>query len=364
MFRLPSRGNNIRVQPRFFNPNPPSGEGWSLPVMKGKGLARPPVPVKFFGTVAKKDDQKNKKQKHARAEKNKNLINQAVFILSQSTTGRALLEHLTEKKYHIVFDDDKMNAGNMTGLCDPAKKLVYLGGTEDVEILALVLAHEAAHAMQNEQKNLFPTSAHRPDAAIRLSFAIEADAYAHQMQCALELFHGDPGGPGNQVIFPGALAKMRKSHPEIAQAAEEVLKRDPKALENGAVMAASFLGFYEDDKMREFYESMHMDFCDEYAGKHKKGSASQSFTASSSFSREVDSDWIKDRIAHQGRPYLKQHLPTLDFHNMHYSGLHLATVQRIAKFYKEHLPSRTVPRMKVKNSRASRPNHSQSPKPD
>lgn len=361
MFRLPQPGDDIRTQPRFYNPGPETGEGWTVPVLKGAGLARPPVPVRYFGTVATKDDRKDRGKKHARAEKNREALNQAVFILSQSETGRLLLKGLTDKNYRIVFDDDRMNAGSMTGLCDPAKKLILLSGAAEVETLVLVLAHEAAHVMQNEEKNLFPTSGHSPEAGIRLSFAIEADAYAHQMQVALELCCGDSAGPANQVIFPGVLARMHRNFPRIARAAEAALRKDPGALRNGGVMAAGFLAFYEDSRMKKFYEDMHMDFCDNFAARHARGSATQSFSLAGAFSRDAGSEWIKERINHRGLPYLKTHLPALDLCAMPYSGLHLETAQRIAKFYRDHLPARQVPRLKIRNAGSA--NQPPRPKP-
>ena len=337
-------GDFVMLPPKMetpIPPKPPIDRGDWTDFKPGHGYARPPVEVDFAGTiVTEKPDpfatpaQKARRQKQIdkEVEQNAKVLEEAVYILSQSPTGRDVLEQMTKEGYKIVFDDRRTGDRGAGGLCDPTDKLIILRGHDNPEYLALLLGHESVHAVQNTRHDLFPSTRHRPEVGIKLSFAIEADAYAQQSQIALELAYGDPEGPEDQVRFEGPLLQMRERFPDIIKAAEKVLLNET-ALQNGATVAAAFEAFYDNFYLRTFYEDSHIEWADTYAPK-LKGSFPW---LQRHFSKDVDSDWIKDRIQHRGKSYLNDHLPHMTFDDARHSGLTDVTAKKIRKFYKDHM---------------------------
>lgn len=351
MSRLPSIGTT----PYFFNRHaaPPEDDGdcWTLEVQT-VSRARPPVPVKFLGTVhhEKPDPFASEEARAARkaelreeAESNAKALERAVFILSQSPTGRDVLERMTAEGYRIAFDDRRTGDRDAGGLCDPSDKTIVLRGHENPEYLALLLGHECVHAVQNTRHDLFPSTAHRPEAGIKLSFAIEADAYAQQTQIALELAYGDPEGPRDQIRLDGPLQQMRERFPNLVRAAERVMG-DEKSLSNGATVAAVFEAFYDDFHLRTFYEDSHIEWAETYAPQAKKSARGW---LQKPFAGDADSDWVKSRLQHKGEPYLERHAPHLRFDDARHSGITQETAERVKDFYAKHLPKEKKPSLKI-----------------
>jgi hypothetical protein len=327
-------------------PVPPGRGDWTVEV-PGQGWARPPVQVDFIGTINnEKPDpfaseaarKKRQRQLEHEAEQNAQALEKAVFILSQSPTGRDVLEQLTKEGYRIVFDDRRTGDRGAGGLCDPSDKLIILRGHDNPEYLALLLGHESVHAVQNTRHDLFPSTRHRPEVGIKMSFAIEADAYAQQSQIALELAYGDPAGPKDQLRMEGPLMQMRERFPDIIRAAERVLIND-KALQNGATVAAAFEAFYDNFYLRTFYEDAHIEWAETYAPK-LKGSFPW---LQRHFTKDTDSQWIKDHIQHRGKSYLNEHLPHMSFDDRRHSGVSDVTAKRIKNFYHNHLQKEPEP---------------------
>ncbi len=358
MSRLPAR-----LTPFFYDPSqppappekppvPPSinnnGE-WSEPTPAGK--ARKTVAVNFIGTVVHErpdpfatEEQKQNRQTHWEkvAARNEKVLNEALFILSQSPTGRDVLEQMTKEGYRVVFDDKRTGDRGAGGLCDPSDKTIILRGHTNAAYLALLIGHEAVHAVQNTRHDIFPSTRHKPEVGIKLSFAIEADAYAQQAQIALELAYGDPAGPADQIRFQEPLKQMRSRFPDIMKAAERVFSRE-KNMQNGASVAAAFEAFYDNFYLRTFYEDAHIEWADTYA-PHLKGKFPW---VQKHFSKDVDSQWIKDRIQHRGKAYLNEHAPRLSFNDARHSGLSEVTAKKVDKFYRDHLPSQPMPKLKA-----------------
>jgi hypothetical protein len=347
--------SSVPLPPAPVPPVPPQDRGdWTVAVRNEDGttsFARPAVQVDFIGTINNEkadpfatDAQKARRAKQLarEAEQNAEALEKAVFILSQSPTGRDVLEQLTKEGYRIVFDDRRTGDRGAGGLCDPSDKLIILRGHDNPEYLALLLGHESVHAVQNSRWDLFPSTRHKPEVGIKMSFAIEADAYAQQSQIALELAYGDPAGPKDQLRMDGPLLQMRDRFPDIIRAAEKVLI-DDKSLQNGATVAAAFEAFYDNFYLRTFYEDAHIEWAETYAPK-LKGSFPW---LQRHFSKDTDSQWIKDRIQHRGKSYLNDHLPHMSFDDRRHSGVSETTAKRIMKFYKAHLAKEAEPVLKT-----------------
>jgi len=359
MSRLPAR-----LTPFFFDssqppvppesPTPPTPPiinrgDWTEPTPDG--WARKTVAVNFIGTVVHErpdpfatEEQKKKRQQQLDkiADRNERVLNEALFILSQSPTGRDVLEQMTKEGYRVVFDDKRTGERGAGGLCDPSDKTIILRGHDNPAYLALLIGHESVHAVQNTRHDIFPSTRHKPEAGIKLSFAIEADAYAQQSQIALELAYGDPDGPADQIKLEEPLKQMRQRFPDIMHAAERVLSKADN-IRNGASVAAAFEAFYDSFHLRTFYEDAHIEWADTYA-PHLKGRFP---FVQRHFTKDVDSQWIKDRIQHRGKAYLNQHAPHLTFDDARHSGLTDVTIKKVEKFYADHLP--TLPKPKLKN---------------
>lgn len=344
-FNMVAGPTPVAEMSRINPPQPPKDRGdWTVPVTDEDGnkvFARPAVQVDFIGTIQmeKPDPRLTEAQKKKRqakldedAELNRKCLEEAVFILSQSPTGRDVLEQMTKEGYRIVFDERRTGDRGAGGLCDPSEKLIILKGHDNPGYLALLLGHESVHAVQNTRHDLFPSTRHKPEVGIKMSFAIEADAYAQQSQIALELHYGDPDGPKDQLRMKEPLQQMRERFPDIIRAAEKVLIND-KALQNGATVAASFEAFYDNFYLRTFYEDAHIDWANQYAPR-LKGSFPW---LQRHFSKDTDSTWIKDRIQHRGKSYLNDHLPNMTFDDARHSGLTEVTDKKIQKFYKNHM---------------------------
>ncbi|MBI1215641.1 MAG: hypothetical protein GC185_07470 [Alphaproteobacteria bacterium] len=338
------------VPPGAIPPVPPPDRGdWTVEI-PGKGYARPPVQVDFAGTISheRPDPYASPAKKAARKKRleaeelrNEKVLEEAVFILSQSPTGRDVLEQMTKEGYRIVFDDRRTGERGAGGLCDPSDKLIILRGHDNPEYLALLLGHESVHAVQNTRHDMFPSTRHKPEVGIKMSFAIEADAYAQQSQIALELAYGDPDGPDDQLRMDGPLLQMRERFPDIIHAAERVLS-DEESMQNGKSVAAAFEAFYDNFYLRTFYEDAHIEWAEAYAPR-LKGSFPW---LQRHFSNDTDSQWIKDRIQHRGKSYLNDHLPNMTFDDARHSGVTAETGKRIEKFYENHMPKGKKPLLK------------------
>lgn len=344
------RAFKASARPAFFDPSsdgglppdfsggaPPDGghPDWPLPA-PGLMRARTPVAIEFLGTTGKDTVTPEA------AEDNRRLLEQAIFILSQSATGRALLEDMTAEGFRVVFDDTATGEKGAGGLCDPNKKLLILRHHNSAEYLALLIGHEAVHAVQNARHNLFPSSQHRPDTGIRMSFAIEADAYAQQTQIALELAYGDPKGPSDQWRMQEPLRQMRNRFPDLVLAAEKVMLTSD-ALENGRTVAAAFEAFYDNFHLRTFYEDMHVSWVDSVAPRMKPPIGK----ISRHFNKAVNSGRLKQHIMHRGKPYLEIHTPNLDLDDARHAGVSDVTAGKIEAFYKKHMAkSEILPELK------------------
>lgn len=333
------------------NDNQSLGNDWVISAGKQqKKLKRPPVKVNYLGSIADyepdpladpKVNQQNEAYFKQYITNNDRVLKQAIDILSQSRTGRYLLEEMTKEGYRIAFDDRRTGAHGAGGLCDAANKLLALRSEKDPYYVALVIGHEAVHALQNAKSDIFPSSLHKPEEGIKLSFAIEADAYAQQVQMALELSYGDSKGPANQIKYDQPLQQMRKRFPDIVKAAEKSFM-DAKDLESGLVCAAAFEAFYENPRLRTFYEDAHIQWANMYAPRLMQNKTQQK----RNFSKSVKSQHVKSHLLHLGKPYVENVFPKLDLNDEKHSGLSKETCAEVQTFYQSFKPNARPPKLK------------------
>lgn len=292
----------------------------------------------------------------ATAEKNHAILDLALLRLSQSATGRDLLERLQTAGYGIFFDDDATAARGASGLCDTAGRRLVVKSCDDADTLALLLAHEGVHALQAERADdLLPSSRHRPETVFRLAFAIEADAYAQQIQTAFELARGNPS-------FARPLLLMRARFPSLVRAADRALARAAQtdgdggaaALADGRVCAAVFNAFYDDFGLRSYYERAHLDWLKSVVSQDTAKSAdgaAKDFNARSKtgalFRRDMTGARLRGLLQWRGVAYLDRHRPDIDFTQPRHAGLSAPTLAAVRDFYARHLQGRRMPAVPV-----------------
>lgn len=326
-------------QAGLFRPDDPLRAAFAA----GATFWRAPVAVESLGTAGG----------DARlARKNADLLDMAVLRLSQSDTGRDLLTQLSAAGYAIVFDDAATAARGASGLCEVQTKRLILKSCDDADALALLLAHEGVHALQAERADdLLPSSRHRPETVFRLSFAIEADAYAQQIQTAFELARGNPS-------FARPLLLMRGRFPALVRAADRALQRaaasdgdgGAAALADGRVCAAVFNAFYDDAGLRSYYERAHLDWLKAVAASEDaqpQGHAAKSFNGKSRlnalFRRDMTGARLRGLLLWRGQAYLERHRPDIDFTQPRHAGLGEQARATVLDFYRQCLPGRKLP---------------------
>lgn len=291
----------------------------------------------------------------ALAARNAATLKAALEVLAHSATGCDLIQALNNAGYKVVFDDARTAERGASGLCEPASKTIVLKSIDDRDALALLLAHEAVHALQHARADdLLPSARHRPETVFRLAFAIEADAYAQQVQVAFEL--------SRTQVAQRPLLLMRSRFTGLVRAGDRILQeaadkdRDlgRAAVADGRLMAGLFSAFYDDFSMRTYYERAHLDFITAFAARHKldqykeEGGARGDFNASANgmselFRRDMTGERLKSLLLWRGQPYLKVQRPDLDFGAPRYAGLSAPTRAAVENFYKTYLPGRKMP---------------------
>ncbi len=178
---------------------------------------------------------------------------EAIFILSQSATGRRLMGTAIAADYGIVFMDDADK--NLRGYVDTEQKLVFLARTEDPRLLALTLGHELAHVSQAVNSNIkINVIRDHPLDALKKFMAIEADARAYEIKIAIEL---EFSAAANAIRFDGLLdmAARKTQIGALPALADKIRPQLPDGIAHDKIMAACFRAFYYDVDLRATYES-------------------------------------------------------------------------------------------------------------
>lgn len=185
---------------------------------------------------------------------------EAIFILSQSATGRRLMQTAIAADYGVVFVEDPDKS--LRGYVDWEQKIVFLAKESDPRLLALTLGHELAHVSQhvNGGADINVIKDH-PLSALKKFLAIEADARAYEIMIALELEYPAPSEDKNRIRFEG-MAQMAAIKTDIDVMPKLVAGIAPRladgSLAKDRAMAACFRAFYHDIALRATYENRLM----------------------------------------------------------------------------------------------------------
>lgn len=198
------------------------------------------------------------------ARENLNLVETALLILSQSKTGRELLQAAKDADYLIVVNPPVVGGagqeheGEAQGSADYESRLINLRCNAGPLALAFRLAHELAHVTQFEAGLKLSISGPHPVSALRQLLAQEADARAWEMRVAVELSAPLQGEPANRLVFPEALDAAAES---IGNSfGKDIVERIRPKVQDGTLkienaMLATFKAFYNSISLRAHYEA-------------------------------------------------------------------------------------------------------------
>ncbi len=253
----------------------------------------------------------------------------ALFILSQSDTGRYLLTEAKKSGTRLSLmppgqEDDFL------GQASSFSKTIRLSRKRTPEQMALTLAHECAHVIQFRSGLNGGPQGRLPD-AVRLMFAAEADALAHMAQVAAELKIGASGGWKSDAPFND----FAKDYPLAGSIADYLMKMEPEALGNGKLMAEVFKTFYQMPHIRVKYESGHVQGCEAEVAQAEKMGMLGDFKKALLFVRKASSEALMDKIAvHKGKPYLKEHGKDVNLSSAQYCGVSSLSKNRLVELLK------------------------------
>lgn len=194
-------------------------------------IARRPVEYIDGGTepAFKKDPRQNETQNaqamvdyEIRSNKNREHLQKAVFLLSQTDDGVRLLQKAKEMKFTLVFDSESCAEMNAVGLCDYANKKIPLAEGRSAAEVALTLKHELQH-MEDISRGMAYDLSDTPRNAILVNRALEGNARVSEAVAAAEAMMGSPHGPARQFRTAALFNCMWNKNPEIAKEADAAM---------------------------------------------------------------------------------------------------------------------------------------------
>lgn len=193
----------------------------------GDFIARHPVDYDYAGTIPKfnpndhhslQDKMGAAMEYAARDYRNKQNLQKAVFLLSQTEDGRRLLAKAKKMEFKFVFDHGQTSDRGAVGLCDYSNKIIPLAEGRTAESVALTLKHELQH-MEDIQKGVTYHSNCTLLSSIMADRALEANARVSEAVAAAQLYLGDPQGPERQFRSSTLFANLFHSKPAVGEAA-------------------------------------------------------------------------------------------------------------------------------------------------
>jgi hypothetical protein len=327
-------------RPISATPPVPTGE-WSLVVDENGDkvttraplptdlLARPPVQYHFGGTLpvyspARSGDRAGNLpgliDYETRAQVNKEYLDKAVFLLSQTDDGRRLLEKAWTNKFTLVFDPVRVAREGAAGLCDFQEKVIPIADGRSPAFVALVLKHELQH-MEDFMNGASYSPADTPKSARMAERALEGNARVSESVAAAEALLGSPKGPQQQFRTPSLFRTLWSSSNAMAEAAHAFLglAKQGKWKEFGAKV---FPQYFRQTDTLDYYDKRYADSLlkaapdisadqakAEKGQYHERGEAKARIAqvtakATAMFTNEKPAQQIANTVLLRGQPYL------------------------------------------------------------
>ncbi len=234
-------------------------------------LARHPVEYIYGGTFPKVkhtptyDDRNIRGEDHRehldyliRDKRNREFLDKAVFLLSQTDDGRRLLEKSQKMEFQIIFDDALCMEEGAVGLCDYTNKKIPLAQGRSPAEVALTLKHELQH-MEDMDNGLGYSSADIPKNGIFGNRALESNARVSEAVAAAEILLGSPNGPQQQFRSAALLNNFWRKNQEMAKAAYGALD-DAKAGKWESFASKVFPAYFKPTHTLEYYDKKYADY--------------------------------------------------------------------------------------------------------
>ncbi len=244
---------------------------------------------------------------------------EAIFILSQSATGRRLMGTAIAADYGIVFMDDADK--NLRGYVDTEQKLVFLARTEDPRRLALTLGHELAHVSQTVNSDIkINVIRDHPLDALKKFMAIEADARAYEIKIAIEL---EFPAAANVVRFDGLLdiAAHKTDIGALPALVDKIRPQLPDGIAHDKIMAACFRAFYYDINLRATYEAKVMSRIEQ--------TSDTGMPDKTAYARRIGDDELMQRLDGHDVLYIDKNRPHTDIADPRLKAVSTYTAARL-----------------------------------
>lgn len=249
---------------------------------------------------------------------------EAIFILSQSATGRRLMQNAMNADYGVIFIEDPDK--NLRGYVDWKHKNIFLAKEPDPRLLALTLGHELAHVSQHVNGGVdINVIEDHPLHALKKFIAIEADARAYEIKIALELEYGDEANPG-ALRFKN-LAQMAAVKTDIGVMPQMVARIEQRMQEGSImpdrIMAVCFRAFYYDVTLRATYENRLMT--------RIEGLDKNILSSAQSFSRLTDSSGFIAHLDGHDISYMRKNAALTNLDDPELAAICARTADRLQK---------------------------------
>jgi len=272
----------------YFPPSavdsPPQPEGhWSIivdengdrvtnrPLAATDFLARRPVDYIDGGTepVFKKDPRLNEIQNlqnrvdyEIRSRNNREHLQKAVFLLSQTDDGRRLLNKAKDMGFSLVFDRESCMEANAVGLCDYANKRIPLAEGRSAAEVALTLKHELQH-MEDINNGMVYGLSDTPRSAILRNRVLEGNARVSESVAAAEALLGSPHGPQRQFRTAALMNILWNKIPEMAKEADNALEHAAEG--KWTQFAAKVLpAYWRETRTLAYYDKNYYEYINKY----------------------------------------------------------------------------------------------------
>ena len=290
-------------------------------------FARPALPFFFRGTIPSYNsrDYPHNKREEARTAyeteelRNRELLEKAVFYLSQTDDGCRLLQLAKNMKFSFVFDRRTTEARNASGLLDFTNKLIPLHPKTTPEDLMLTVKHELQH-MENINDGIAADTQQTLSSFQITSRALECAARVSEAIAAFESAYADPvttphafRPPGVTQAFAARLPKMAAAanSPDACKAASSKdWKRFAQIVFPAFYLETGTLAFYDRDMLGIYDARMPKDMNDrdtedqlrKIYGQDQAGFQTACYYYRDNFHTMLDSfmirsDWSHSRIA-------------------------------------------------------------------
>lgn len=249
---------------------------------------------------------------------------EAIFILSQSATGRRLMQSAMNADYGVIFIEDPDK--NLRGYVDWSHRNIFLAKEPDPRLLALTLGHELAHVSQHVNGGVdINVIEDHPLHALKKFIAIEADARAYEIKIALELEYGDTASL-DTIRFKN-LAQMAAIKTDIGVMPQMVARIEQRMQEGSItpdrIMAACFRAFYYDVGLRATYENRLMT--------RIEGLDKNILSSAQSFSRLTDSTAFTAHLDAHDISYMRKNDAITNIDHPELAAICARTAERLQK---------------------------------